>query len=345
MSMAKPPGILLDRRYFQHKINRPSPENADRVKSLYTVLEAAPYASKLRLVTPREATASEVAAVHSDFYLDQLREHLNLADPYSYDQDTYLMEQSLYTAHLAAGGCLELSDRILSGELDYGFALIRPPGHHAEAGRGMGFCVLNNVAIVAEYLCRVYGLQRLLIVDFDVHHCNGTQSIFYDSDQVLVLSIHQERLFPFSGSFDEVGSEQGRGYTINLPVFGQFGDQEYSFLLGQVLGTVAEQYLPQMILVSAGYDGHQEESISKTLLSTQWYGIITTLLKVLAREVCENRLLFVLEGGYNPESLERSVLATVDALLEPVAARPGFVYSQRAARVLADHPLHHYWTL
>ena len=343
--MNKKPAILLDRRYHNHQISSQSLENADRIRSLYLTLEEERYAGKLRFVKPREANHGDITAVHSELYLDQIRQHAASGDPYSYDKDTYLMEETFYTAQLAAGGCLETADLIMSGEADYGFALVRPPGHHAEAGRGMGFCVMNNIAVTAEYLRKVYGLQRILILDFDVHHCNGTQSIFYESGQVMVLSIHEERIFPFTGSRDEIGKEGGRGYTVNLPVYAQFADQEYTYLASKVLAGVVEQYLPQIILVSAGYDAHREETISKTLLSTSWFASITSLLKVLAKEACDNRLLFILEGGYNPSSLQEAVLATIDELLSPRMSRPGIMHSERALRVLADHPLHNYWTL
>jgi acetoin utilization deacetylase AcuC-like enzyme len=341
----KAPGVLFDRRYFEHSISQISLENAGRVRNLYHVLETNQYAERLSTFRAREASHSDIEAVHSSFYLEQLREHVNVENPYSYDRDTYLMEQSLYTAGLAAGGCLELADRIINGEINYGFALIRPPGHHAEPGRGMGFCIFNNVAITAQYLRRVYGLQRILVVDFDVHHGNGTQSVFWESEQVFFLSIHQEKLFPFTGDSREVGGEQGQGYTINLPVYPQFGDQEYLFLLSRVLSGVVEQYLPQIILVSAGFDGHHQDPISRIQLTTEWYGVVTELLKFLAHEACGDRLLFILEGGYNPVSLEASVLAVMDRLLCPPGKRPGVAYSERAAKILAQHPLHAFWTL
>jgi len=343
--MHKQPGILFDRRYYEHGIPLLSLENAGRVRGIYSTLEGPEYTGQMRTYRPREASTADIEAVHSSFYLEQLREHANFKDPYSYDRDTYLMEQSLYTAALAAGGCLDLADRIMGGEIDYGFALVRPPGHHAEPGRGMGFCVFNNVAITAEYLRRVHGLQRILILDFDVHHGNGTQAVFYETEQVFFISIHQDKLFPFTGQSHETGSGKGQGYTINLPVHQQFGDAEYTFLLGKVLSGVVEQYLPQIILVSAGFDGHCEDSISRVQLSTHWYATITELLKHLAHEACGDRLLFVLEGGYNPVSLEASVLATVESMLHPVGRRPGVAYSERAARILTNHPLHGFWTV
>jgi len=342
---SKKPGILFDNRYFDHSIAHPSLENAGRLRHLYLQLDTPDFRGKLHRFPPREATIKEITAVHSDFYLEQVREHALNGDPFSYDRDTYLMEFSVYTAQLAAGGCLELADQIMAGEIDYGFALIRPPGHHAEPGRGMGFCIFNNIAITAEYLRRKYDLQRILILDFDIHHCNGTQAVFYDSEKVLVASIHQDKLFPFTGTSGETGSEKGRGYTLNLPVHAQFGDPEYTYLIGKVIGTLVEQYLPQIILVSAGYDGHSEDTISKTLLSTAWFAKVTEMLKEFALESCDNRLLFVLEGGYNPKALEASVLTTIDSLCRPVKSRIGIAPSDRAATLLRNHPLHNHWTI
>ena len=337
-------GLLYDNRYFDHAIERFSPENPDRIRHLYTTIQET-YRDRFCLFSPREASLEDIEAVHSSFYLEQVREHAVLPDPYSYDRDTYLMEDSFVTARLAAGGCLELADTVMSGALDYGFALIRPPGHHAEPGRGMGFCILNNIGITARYLQKKYQVNRILIVDFDVHHGNGTQEVFYDTNEVLVVSLHQRGLFPFSGAPEEVGKDKGAGYTVNVPVFPQFGDCEYTFLLGRLLQSIVEQYMPQIILVSAGFDGHRDDTISATLLSTQWYGTVTTMLRQYARESCDNRLIFILEGGYNPVSLEGSILAALDSFLAPEVPRIGVMYTERADRLLRDHPLREYWTL
>ncbi|MBU0663303.1 MAG: histone deacetylase [Proteobacteria bacterium] len=338
-------GLVFDSRYLHHAISNPSPENPDRLRSLYLHLQQEKYNKNTRHISPREVTSAEICMVHSSFYVEQLREHAVKADPFSYDRDTYLMDDSLPTARLAAGGCLALADRIMAGEIDYGFSLIRPPGHHASAGRGMGFCIFNNVAITAEYLRRQYGLRRILILDFDVHHANGTQEIFYDSNEVLLLSIHQKGIFPFTGDSDEIGIEGGAGYTVNIPVHSQFGDSEYTYLLGHLLQGLVEQYLPQFILVSAGYDGHRDDSISGTLLSTQWFATVTHLLRRHAFESCNNRLLYVLEGGYNSAALEKSVLATIDAMLVKNFERPGILSVPRAEKLLVDHPLRQYWTI
>lgn len=337
-------GFLVDDRYLDHAISRPSPENPERIRTLASIVKEQ-YSQKCLMFSARTARSADIEAVHSPFYLQQLREHVLRPDPYSYDRDTYLMEHSYYIAELAAGGCLELTDRLMAGEIESGFAMVRPPGHHAEPGRGMGFCIFNNVSITAEYLRRTYQLSRILIIDFDAHHGNGTQEVFFDTDEVLFISLHQRGIFPFSGEMTEVGTGKGEGYTINIPVFPQFGDVEYTFLLGRILQSVVEQYLPQVILVSAGYDGHKDETISGTLLTTGWYGLITSMLKQYAHEVCGDRLLMILEGGYNPVSLEASVLTTFDSLLTARQDKIGVFFSERAHQLIKKHPLRNYWAL
>jgi len=337
-------GFVVDDRYLDHAISRQSPENPERLRRLVPIVRDR-YTEKCLSCQARIAGSADIEAVHSPFYLQQLRDHMLRPDPYSYDRDTYLMEHSFYVAELAAGGCLELADRVMAGDVESGFAVIRPPGHHAEPGRGMGFCVFNNVSITAQYLRRRYQLNRILVVDFDAHHGNGTQEVFYDTDEVLFISVHQRGIFPFSGEMTEIGSGKGKGYTINIPVFPQFGDVEYTFLLGRILQSVVEQYLPQIILVSAGYDAHKDETISGTLLSTEWYGLITQMLKQYAHEACGDRLLMVLEGGYNPVSLEASVLTTFDSLLLPRQDKVGIFFSERANQLLKDHPMRNHWTL
>lgn len=338
------PGIVFDNRYMDHRITQATRENPERLRSLFATVKQQ-YNGSLETMRPREACMEDIEQIHSNFYLNQIREHAIKHDPFSYDKDTYLMDQSLATAQLAAGGCLELADQIMGGNMEQGFALIRPPGHHAEPGRGMGFCILNNIAITAQYLQDHFQLNRILVIDFDIHHGNGTQEAFYDSDKVLFISIHQNNIFPFSGDAAEIGNAEGLGYNINIPVHSQFGDQEYTFLLGKLLQSVAEQYMPEIILVSAGYDGHREDSISSTLLSTRSFYTMTTLLKQCARDICGNRLLFILEGGYNPVSLEKSVLATIDSLLQPNGSRVGILHSERADALFKNHPLHSFWTL
>ena len=340
----KKPGILYDTRLFRHVIDQHTPENPQRLRSLYHQLATPAYQSQFLRIEADGIDIEAVEAVHPRFYLDQIRRHSQSGKPFGYDKDTYVMANTLDSALLAAGGCLQMAGAIMSGTIDKGFALIRPPGHHAEPGRGMGFCVLNNIAITATWLRRVYGLSRILIFDFDVHHGNGTQEAFYSTPEVLVCSFHQHDLFPFTGSAKELGEEKGLGYTVNIPVYPQYGDVEYTYLAGQVLQNIVEQYMPQIILVSAGFDGHQNDPISKTHLTTQWFATVTAMLKRMADETCDGRLLMVLEGGYNPQSLHESVLAVLKTLVDENCQRVGILPSRRAATLLADHPAKQFWT-
>lgn len=337
-------GILFDNRLFRHVIDAQTPENPERLRSIHQRLEEKPYRDRFRRIAAQSASPDLIERVHTPFYLDQVRDHATRSDPFSYDRDTYLMGETLGCAALAAGGCIQLAEAVVSGEVQRGFALVRPPGHHAEAGRGMGFCVVNNVAVTAAWLKAQYGFSRILVFDFDIHHGNGTQEIFYDSSDVMVVSFHQNDLFPFSGRADEVGEDKGRGYTLNVPVFPQYGDGEYTFLAGTVLRAVVEQYLPQIILVSAGFDGHKEDPISKTELTSGWFGTITSLLRQLADEVCDGRLLMLLEGGYNPASLQDAVLAVLESLAAQTPRRVGIMHSRRAAQLIAAHPAKNFWT-
>ena len=342
--MSKQPGILFDNRFFRHAIDRQSPENPERLRRLYQSLDAHPYRDRFQRIPARIADFADVEAVHSRFYLDQIQRHAQSGNPYSYDKDTYLMTETMDCSLLAAGGGVQMARAIVSGEIDRGIMLARPPGHHAEPGRGMGFCVLNNVAIVASWLRRVHGMRRILIFDFDVHHCNGTQEIFYNTNEVLVCSFHQNDLFPFTGSTIEIGEGQGEGFTLNVPVYPQYGDVEYTYLAGRVLQALVEQFMPQIILVSAGFDGHEDDPISKTQVTTKWYATITAMLRRMADETCDGRLLMVLEGGYNPKSLYASVSAVLDALTEKSSPRVGIMQSPRAASLLANHPAKRFWT-
>jgi acetoin utilization deacetylase AcuC-like enzyme len=342
--MNKKPGILLDHRLFRHVIDRQSPENPERLRRLYDDLNTPDHRHRFLRIQAKYADRPTVESVHSRFYLDQIQEYARSANPFSYDRDTYVMSETLDCAMLAAGGCVQMAEAVMAGAVDRGFALVRPPGHHAEPGRGMGFCVLNNVAIVATWLRKAYGLRRILIFDFDVHHGNGNQEAFYGSSEVLVFSIHQKDVFPFSGSMAELGEGQGLGYTVNIPVYPQYGDIEYTYLAGQVLQALVEQYMPQFILISAGFDGHVDDPISKTCLTTGWYATVTRMIRRVAMEYCDNRLMLVLEGGYNPASLHASVMAAVEALEEPDPRRVGILPSERAARLIADHPAKQFWT-
>lgn len=332
--MDKKTGIVTDNKYLWHKAPGQSKECPERLSNIYENLKNFDYLEKLRIYSPREASDDEVCSVHSKFYFKQILEYSLNKNPYSYDKDTYLVEDSPYIAKLAAGGCCILADAIMTGEISRGFALVRPPGHHAEAGRGMGFCIFNNIAITAKHLLEKHHLNRILIVDFDVHHSNGTQDIFYDSPEVLVLSIHQNNIFPFTGKGSEIGTGNGRGYNINIPVPPNFGNQEYSYIFGNIIQNVVDNYLPQVILVSAGFDAHTDDVMGKTDITTEGFGFIAKTLRYFASRHCDDKLLYVLEGGYHIPSLWTSVKATLDVFLGSSTVQPGFNYSAKAKNII-----------
>jgi acetoin utilization deacetylase AcuC-like enzyme len=218
-------------------------------------------------------------------------------------------------ASLAAGGLVKGVDLVMKGQLDTIFALVRPPGHHATTSTAMGFCLFNNIAIAANEARRKYGVERILIADFDVHHGNGTQEAFYQDPGVLYFSVHQYPLYPGTGSVTEIGAGPGVGYTVNVPLPPWSGDREYIRAFEEVLVPLARRFRPQLILSSAGYDAHWADDMSFMQLSAGDFGRITSILRQLADDLCDGRLVLALEGGYHLQALASSVEATLSVLL------------------------------
>ncbi len=332
--MDKKVATVIDKKFFWHKASDNSKECPERLMFIYDNLEKFGYLDKLIVLPSKEASDEKICSVHSNLYLNQIKKFALSQNLYAYDKDTYLNEDSPFVAKLAAGSCCTLADAIMQNTIQRAFALVRPPGHHSEMGRGSGFCIFNNVAITAKHLIDTYDLNRILIIDFDVHHSNGTQDIFYDSSKVFVLSVHQADIYPFTGKSAETGTGYGKGYNINLPVPSQFGDIEYSYILGNVVQDVIQSYLPQIIIVSAGFDGHINDPISKTCLSSRGYGLIANALRSFADKYSDGKLLYVLEGGYNIPSLWSSVKVSLDMLLKDKPDEISFNYSERAKNII-----------
>ena len=328
-------GIIQDPCFFEHRLEIATKECPERIRRLYVDIEQDSELSQLVRYPLRAVTDTEICRVHSELYLRQILDHAVKLDPYSYDADTYLTPESPHVARLSGGGCLALADVLMTDEISSGFALVRPPGHHAEIGRGMGFCIFNNIAMTAQHLIDQHGVSRVLIVDFDAHHGNGTQDIFYQTNQVLTLSIHQNNLFPFTGKGTEIGQGNGHGYNINIPVPPQFGDAEYSCIFGTIVQNVVENYLPQVILVSAGYDAHEDDPISQTNVTTAGYYAMTQALKHFAKRI-DARLLLLLEGGYNLTTLSESVRASLRALGNATDTPPSFRHAPRAIQAIKN---------
>lgn len=277
----------------------------------------------VRAVKPQvdSAAADWIARVHPRAYLDALRSACRRGPGYL-DADTYVTPGSYDAALMAAGATLEVLEAILSGQAQSGFAIIRPPGHHASATVPMGFCLLNNVAIAARH-AQARGLQRIMIVDFDVHHGNGTQAIFLEDPDVLYLSTHQWGIYPGSGAMSEMGVGPGLGATVNIPLPAYSGDETFAAIGTEILEPLSRRFKPEILLVSAGFDSHWRDPLSQFGLTTAGYYRMGALLEAIAREQCEGKVLFVLEGGYDGQVLAAGIRAVCYALLRQPAPDDG----------------------
>jgi len=231
------------------------------------------------------------------------------------DSDTVMSPKSYQAALYAVGGLLVAVEAVMKGEADNAFALVRPPGHHAVRDRAMGFCIFNNVAIAARFALTKFNLDRVLIADFDVHHGNGTQDAFYADPKVLYFSTHQYPYYPGTGWIDEVGTGEGEGFTVNFPMTAGWGDDEYLRAFNEVLVPAARRFQPQLILVSAGFDPHWADQLAMMRVTITGFARMATILKELAAELCQGRLIFTLEGGYNIQVVASSVRTIFDVLL------------------------------
>ncbi len=286
------------------------PENFRRLEKTWALLKRDGILDGLIEVPSTPAPLEAVLKVHSPRYIDRLQMSQMLGGGHL-DADTYLNADSYNAALLAAGGLLNLVDAVLWGRANNGMALVRPPGHHALSYVGMGFCLLANVAIAARWAQERHGVNRVLIIDFDVHHGNGTQEIFWSDPSVLFFSSHQFPFYPGTGAADEVGDEMGHGTTLNVPLPAYVGDKGYLEVFRTVLAPAARRFKPQLILLSAGYDAHWLDPLASMQLSVTGYGALMNELLALADELCYGRLVAVLEGGYNLDVLSHSVLTTL----------------------------------
>jgi acetoin utilization deacetylase AcuC-like enzyme len=308
-------GLVVDPRYLEHRPPYPHPENPDRLEAVHARLREKGVLERAILVPPRPATDEEILLNHDERLLDQIRRTAG-AEAGQLDPDTYTCARSNEIARLAAGGVLELVDRVQRGDLDNGFALVRPPGHHAEASRAMGFCLFNNIAIAAAYARKKHGIERVLAVDWDVHHGNGTQASFYTSPEMLYFSSHRYPFYPGTGGMDEVGAGEGRGFTVNVPMRAGMGDDEIVEAFRRVLVPVAEEYEPQLILVSAGFDAHRLDPLGGMRVTGAGFAALARIVKGAAEASCGGRLVLALEGGYSEEGLAESIEAVMEVLLE-----------------------------
>ncbi|MBI3962628.1 MAG: histone deacetylase [Deinococcus sp.] len=307
-------GLVYHPDYLKHRTGHDHPERPQRLEAILQGLAHSGLMEKLVPIAPREALQAELERVHTSEYIALVRsiwEHgLEELDP-----DTVVSPGTLRAALLAAGGALAAVDAVMAGTVRNAFVACRPPGHHATPDRAMGFCLFNNVALAARHLQAVHGLERVLIVDWDLHHGNGTQDIFYDDPTVLYVSSHQYPYYPGTGTREERGTGAGTGYTINLPLLPGTPAAAQVKLLLDVFHGPARAFRPQFILISCGLDAHKDDPMSALSLEAKDYATLTRALVELAQEHAHGRLVSVLEGGYNLSALAESAAAHVQELV------------------------------
>ncbi len=317
--------VFKDSLFLDHDPGFDHVESPERIKTIYRLLDSPSLSSFF--LTPKFSAASQelIALNHSPDLILRVAETAGKQFDFL-DPDTRTSPDSYAAACMAAGALIQGVDLLLGGAIDNGFALVRPPGHHAEYDRSMGFCLFNNVAIAARYATQVLGLERVMIVDWDLHHGNGTQNSFYDSDKVLYISTHQYPYYPGTGSLRETGSGKGEGFTVNIPLPGYQGDRDYATIFDDIVAPIGREYRPQLILVSAGFDIYQGDPLGSMEVTAPGFAYLTHTLVSLAEEVCEGRLLMTLEGGYNLDGQRDGILAVLGQLC--------------GQRLAVDYPVH-----
>jgi acetoin utilization deacetylase AcuC-like enzyme len=304
--------LVYDEVFLRHETGA-HPENKERVRHVYEALSRAPWFGSLGRVSPVPAPREDLLLIHEEPYLD-LIESLPEDQYTALDADTLFGPGSLAAARSAAGAVTEAVRAVSDGACRNAFCLVRPPGHHAMPGRAMGFCIFNNVAVGAAYAIERCGHDRVAIIDFDVHHGNGTQAAFYSDDRVYYVSLHEYPFYPGTGGAGETGSGRGEGKTLNIPLPGGSTEADYlEAFTGRIIPELGA-YSPSLVMVSAGFDAHAADPIGGMRLESESYGRITALIRELADQCCSGRIVSALEGGYNLDALAASIAAHISAL-------------------------------
>ncbi len=313
----KKTGFLFDDRFLLHDTGPYHPEAPDRLSAIFTGLERSGTLSKLVRIKASIADMKWIEAVHDKFYIARFKSFCQSGKTSFDSEDNQLCYQTYDIATLAVGGVLDAAKMVMEGSLDNAFCAVRPPGHHADYDRPMGFCYFNNIAIAARYVQKEWGIKRVGIMDFDVHHGNGTQNIFETDPTVFFYSIHEHPSFAFPGtgrSFDK-GSSAGTGFTRNCPVLPGQGDDEYKSIIDNDFIPLFDQFAPEVILVSAGFDAHADDDMSGVSLSTNGFSYIMERIVEIANKHAGGRIISVLEGGYSLKRLPELVTNHLEILL------------------------------
>lgn len=299
--------LITSEKYKYHITGPGFPESPERLDAIIDHLESTGLLNELDVVEPNRKDKSFCKLVHDDEYITRVRQACELGAPIVDTGDNPISKNSYDTALLAVGGITEAVDRVFTGSANNAMALLRPPGHHAEKGMAMGFCLFNNVAIAARYAQQNYEVEKVVIIDFDVHHGNGTQHIFEADPTVMYVSLHQYPFYPGSGSADETGSGDAKGTTINYPLNLGVGDNEFIDIFDNSLSDKVLKYNPDLIIISAGFDAHVNDPIGGLRVTTEGYHNISKTITKIAGEVCDGKIISALEGGYNLKALAESV--------------------------------------
>lgn len=300
-------GFIYDDVFLRHETPEWHPECKERLIAIINTLKDSDVGDKLNHIKPIMAEYKYIEVVHTHEYIERIKKR----GPGYADPDTYISEGSLEAALYAAGAVIEAINRCKSGEIEKAFCAVRPPGHHAEADRAMGFCIFNNIAVGARYAQKV-GYKKVFIIDFDVHHGNGTQHIFEEDDTVFYFSTHQYPHYPGTGRDSEKGRGRGKGFTYNIPMRSGSGDREYFSAYNETLPTLVSSFIPDIILVSAGYDIHERDPLSGVHVSDEG---IRNIVRGILSSASRLPAIFVLEGGYDLQALGRSVVITINEML------------------------------
>jgi len=296
-------GFLYDDRFLDHDAGPGHPERRERLTSTMAHLQSQEWFEQLHMLSPHIADEASIESVHSRELIERARSACAQELPFLDVMDTGVSRKSFDIALLAAGGAQELADRVIAADVDNAFALCRPPGHHAEHDLALGFCLFNNVAIAARHLQNEHGLDKILILDWDVHHGNGTQHSFEDDPSVLYVSTHQYPYYPGTGAYSETGTGRGQGATLNCPMAAGAGDEQYRQAFSEKILPKIDAFAPEFVILSAGFDAHVDDPLANISLSTEFFGWMSARMVEIANKHCNGRLISLLEGGYNINKL------------------------------------------